>query len=100
MPFSKSVVYDIALWRRSKYMWRNYGAVHGNLRHIEAEDEVPGARLCPIAHPFTPNILSALSLGFGDAVKGDSRPPFPCESSIVPSSPEYSSEPIKTAYTL
>jgi hypothetical protein len=27
MLFSKSVVDDIALWRRSRFKWRNYGAV-------------------------------------------------------------------------
>ena len=33
MLVSKSVVNSIALWRRSKYVWRDCGAVRGNLRH-------------------------------------------------------------------
>jgi hypothetical protein len=56
------------LWRSSSNCARfkpEIGAVHGHLRHAEVEDEVSGMKVCPIAHPFTPNMARFSKLRHG-----------------------------------
>ncbi|AIS93878.1 WYL domain protein [Burkholderia thailandensis MSMB59] len=47
-----------------------------------------GCGFTPIFEHSPQRVLSALSLGFGDGVKGDSQPLLPCESPAVLSSPQ------------
>lgn len=46
-----------------------------------------GKHFSPIFEHTPPRVLSALSLGFGDGVNGESQPLLPCESPAVLSSP-------------
>jgi len=49
-----------------------------------------GKTFSPIFEHSTQRVLSALSLGFGDGVDGESQPMLPCESPAVLSSPQMS----------